>query len=125
MTIQDFSIKPKGTALYTIGVGILFLGVLVGMLYVMFFIPMPASNEKPIMLVCGVITTAAVMALNNLAKGGNQVESLIKEIDALKRNEAVLKAQVAAHQHTIDRLMDRFMPDSQEHPVLRIGADQG
>ena len=120
MTLETQLKTKAGASFYTVGVGVLFLGVLVGMLYVMFFVPMPESNEKPIMLVCGGIMTAAVVALNNLARGGNQVEGLTREIEMLKRNEAILKAQVAAHQHTIDRLMDRFMPNESEQPTLRI-----
>ena len=123
MTVEPHMKLKSNASLYTVGVGVLFLLVLVGMLYVMFFVPMPESNEKPIMLVCGGIMTAAVVALNNLARGGNQVDALMREIEMLKRNEAILKAQVSAHQHTIDRLMDRFMPNEQEHPVLGIGRD--
>ena len=111
----------KSNTIYTFGVGIIFLGVLCGMLWVMFFVPMPASNEKPIMLVCGSLVTAAVIALGNLARGGSQLDSLISENEDLRRQMAVLAAKVEAHQNTIDRLLTRIMPDDQ--PALRIGRE--
>lgn len=105
--------KPRSEAVYTVGVGVLFLSVIVGMLYVLLFVPMPAENEKPIMLICGGIMTAGVIALNNLARGGSQSEQRIRDLEL--SNEK-LAAKVDAHQQTIDRLLSRMVP---EPPIPR------
>lgn len=99
--------KARSEAVYTVGVGVLFLSVIVGMLYVLLFVPMPAENEKPIMLICGGIMTAGIIAMNNLARGGSQSDQRIRDLEAAN---AKLEAKVEAHQQTIDRLLEQLAP---------------
>jgi len=96
------------TKWYTVMVGMIFLGVMIGMLYMMFFVAMPASNEKPIMLVCGALVTAAVIALNNMARGGTESED---QITALKNQVEDLKTKLEAVEaaNTELRDMNKFL----------------
>lgn len=108
-------LKEKDTmksSWYTIIVGILFLSVACGSVYVMFFVPMPTENEKPIMLTMGSIMTAAIIAMNNLARGGST------EIE-LKLEVAKLKEVVKSQAETIDKLINKLLTP-EEAAILRI-----
>lgn len=87
---------------YLLGVGVLFLVVALAMLGVFLYATIPQGNEKTVSLICGSIMTAAVVALNNLARGSSdseteieslkkQIVSLTMEINALKESNAELR----------------------------------
>lgn len=114
----------KSSAIQRVAVGLLFLGVSVGVLYLLLFVPMPPDNEKPIMLVIGGIMTAGSMALMRLVQGGDdELHKRDEQITKLQGKLTALEHRLIDRDKLIQSLIDRLEVrayDSAPEPQRRI-----
>lgn len=116
------SAPVKYEAFQRVGVGLLFLLVSVGVLYLLLFIEMPATNEKPIMLVIGGIMTAGSMALMKLVQGGEAGELAKRDaqIAKLQAKMTALEQRANDKDAIISDLLDRLGMAGSATPQARI-----
>lgn len=96
-------------ATHRVLIGLLFLVVSVGVLYLLLFVPMPADNEKPIMLVIGGIMTAGSMALMRLVQGGDdELAKRDRQILKLQNKLSNLEARLEDRDKLLHTLLDRL-----------------